>query len=107
MRSRKKERVAGERRRAKDRGSRGSATWPTPLRRAEAPASGVSLAEVEFRVDTERALVDPRQVRFHVVTSTEDALADRTPGLPRVQVLVQCQRHRMLETLPTNSTAKQ
>lgn len=44
---------------------------------------------------------------LHVVTSTEDALANRTPGLARVQVLVQCQRHRVLETLPTNSTAKQ
>lgn len=44
---------------------------------------------------------------LHVVTSTEDALANRTPGLACVQVLVQCQRHRVLETLPTNSTAKQ
>lgn len=53
------------------------------------------------------ALVDAHQVCLHVVTSTEDALANRTPGLARVQVLVQCQRHRVLETLPTNSTAKQ
>lgn len=52
-------------------------------------------------------LVDAQQVCLHVVTSTEDALANRAPGLARVQVLVQCQRHRVLETLPTNSTAKQ
>jgi len=51
--------------------------------------------------------VDAQQVCLHVVTSTEDALANRTPGLACVQVLVQCQRHRVLETLPTNSTAKQ
>lgn len=54
-----------------------------------------------------RTLVDAQQVCLHVVTSTEDALANRAPGLARVQVLVQCQRHRVLETLPTNSTAKQ
>lgn len=34
-------------------------------------------------------------------------MANWTPGLARVQILVQCQRHRVLETLPTNSTAKQ
>jgi len=46
-------------------------------------------------------------VCFHVITSTEDALANRAPGLACVQILVQCQRHRVPETLPTNSTAKQ
>jgi len=51
--------------------------------------------------------VDAQQVCLHVVTSTEDALANRAPGLARVQVLVQCQRHGVLETFPTNSTAKQ
>lgn len=66
-----------------------------------------SLSKVQFSVDTERALVDAQQMSLHVVTSTEDALTNRAPGLPCMQVLVQCQRHRMLETFPTNSTAKQ
>lgn len=67
-----------------------------------------SLSKVRLRVNTERVvLVDAQQVCLHVVTSTEDALANRTPGLAGVQVLVQCQRHGVLETLPTNSTAKQ
>lgn len=51
--------------------------------------------------------MDAQQVCLHVVTSTEDALANRAPGLACVQILVQCQRHRVPETLPTNSTAKQ
>ena len=66
-----------------------------------------SLSKVQLCVDTERALVDAQQMCLHVVTSTEDALTNRAPGLPGMQVLVQCQRHRMLETFPTNSTAKQ
>ena len=66
-----------------------------------------SLSKVQFSVDTERALVDAQQMSLHVVTSTEYALTNWAPGLPRMQVLVQCQRHRMLETFPTNSTAKQ
>lgn len=69
-----------------------------------------SLSKVWLDVEhTERVLtlVDAQQVCLHVVTSTEDALANRAPGLACVQVLVQCQRHRVLETLPTNSTAKQ
>lgn len=70
--------------------------------------SSLSKARVDVEY-TERVLtlVDAHQMCFHVVTSTENALANRTPGLARVQVLVQCQRHRVLETLPTNSTAKQ
>lgn len=69
-----------------------------------------SLSKVRFCIEhTERVLtlVDAQQVCLHVVTSTEDALTNRTPGLACVQILVQCQRHRVLETLPTNSTAKQ
>lgn len=67
-----------------------------------------SLSKIRLDVEhAERVLVDAQQVCLHVVTSTEDALANRAPGLARVQVLVQCQRHRVLETLPTNSTAKQ
>lgn len=66
-----------------------------------------SLAKIQLCVDTERALVDAQQMSLHIVTSTKNALTNWTPGLTCMQVLVQCQRHRMLETFPTNSTAKQ
>lgn len=61
----------------------------------------------KFSIDTERTLVYTHQVYFHIVTPAKYTLTNRASRLSRMQILMEHQRHRMLETLPTNSTSKQ
>lgn len=46
------------------------------------------------------------QMDAHVVTTGERAQTYWTLGLARVQILVQGQRHRMLEALPADTAAE-